>query len=134
SDDVVGYVTRDGHSNSVVLLDPESGHVRANLTPPDERTIQRLIVGSNGRLIELSARDVSAIDAKAGRVLWRTSAPGRLLARSACADDDGVYVATDDGRLLAFDFETGRPTWFASIGENPGEAGVWTALRSDLLF
>src|SRR5262249_36544439 len=41
---------------------------------------------------------------------------------------------TDDGRLLAFDFETGRPTWFASIGENPGEAGVWTALRSDLLF
>jgi alcohol dehydrogenase (cytochrome c) len=77
-------------------------------------------------IMYLSAPDtVLAIDASAGRVLWRhtRSAPrdvplccGRVN-RGVALLDDRVYVGTIDGYLLALDAKTGRQVWETKIAD-----------------
>ena len=69
----------------------------------------RLFVGSgNG--------EVLAVDAAAGKVLWRYATSGRVRS-SPTVSDGAVYVGSFDGHLYALDAERGTLQWrFATQG------------------
>ncbi len=79
-----------------------------------------------------------AVEASAGRVVWRARA-GDALAAGCLADEGRVYVGGLDGTVSAFDARTGRRVWSYRMGppvrEEPalGDGVVYVAAERGLV-
>src|SRR6516162_6605655 len=76
----------------------------------------------NGALIFVTAFDVFSIDPSTCRENWRTHedyvpATPQEVDRGAAYLDGMLFRATQDGRVLAYDFKTGKRIWETAIGD-----------------
>jgi alcohol dehydrogenase (cytochrome c) len=73
----------------------------------------------NGSLIGTTEFDIFSLDPASCAENWRTheSYPGSLLAvnRGAAYVDGLLFRGTQNGRVLAYDFQTGRRVWQTTI-------------------
>jgi len=79
-----------------------------------------------GALIATTEHDIFSIDPATCRENWRTHedyAPvtPQNVSRGAAYMDGMLFRGTQDGRVLAYDFKTGRRLWQTSIVDTPGE-------------
>ena len=74
-----------------------------------------------GALIGTTEFDIISIDPASCAQNWRTHVdyPGYLLPTNRCAAylDGLLYRGTEDGRVLAYDFKTGKRVWDIAIAD-----------------
>ena len=80
------------------------------------------LVMVNGALIAATEFDIFSIDPSTCRQNWRTHedyTPGTLqgVSRGAAYMDGMLFRGTQDGRVLAYDFKTGKRVWETSIAD-----------------
>jgi len=84
-------------------------------------TFETGLIMVEGALIGTTEFDIFSIDPATCAQNWRTHEdyPGYLLPvnRGAAYLDGMLYRGTEDGRVLAYDFKTGRRVWEATIGD-----------------
>jgi quinohemoprotein ethanol dehydrogenase len=102
-----------------------------SLDLPGQRTLEATPLAVDGVLYFSGIYGkVFAVDARGGRELWEFDpelvrhAPERLRVvmgshRGVAYWHDKVYVGVFDGRLVALDAKTGKPTWTVQTFENP---------------
>jgi alcohol dehydrogenase (cytochrome c) len=76
----------------------------------------------NGALIGTTEHDIFSLDPSTCRQNWRTSEsykPASVLAvnRGAAYMDGLLFRGTEDGRVLAYDFETGKRVWATTVAD-----------------
>lgn len=76
----------------------------------------------SGALIGTTEHDIFSLDPATCHENWRTHedyTPGSLLAvsRGAAYLDGRLFRGTEDGRVLAYDFKTGRRLWATSVAD-----------------
>jgi alcohol dehydrogenase (cytochrome c) len=76
----------------------------------------------NGALIGTTAFDIFSIDPSNCREIWRTHEDSKssnplLVNRGAAYLDGRLFRGTLDGRVLAYDFETGKRVWATTIAD-----------------
>jgi len=64
-----------------------------------------------------------------GRELWRFAA-GDTVPEVPALMDDSIYLATETGRVISVDAETGHVRWNASVGDQ-GSVDTWSMSASD---
>lgn len=70
---------------------------------------------AKGRVFVGINRDLTALDGKTGRVLWRAPT-GRKVDSTPLVIGDTVYVGSDDRNFYAFDASTGEKLWSFETG------------------
>ena len=88
----------------------------------------------NGALIFVTAFDIFSIDPSTCRENWRTHedytpATPQEVNRGAAYLDGMLFRGTQDARVLAYDFKTGKRIWATAIGD-PKKGGAPRRLRS----
>lgn len=79
------------------------------------------LVWDNGWLIGADIEGhVLAVRASDGDLIWLRALDGKVRATPALAADR-VYVAVEDGRVIALDVSTGAPLWERRIGGPPND-------------
>jgi PQQ-dependent dehydrogenase (methanol/ethanol family) len=80
------------------------------------------LVEVRGRLLFATEFDTYAIDPDDCHLIWRADesyvpATPQAVNRGVAVDEARVYRGTQDGRVLAYDFATGKPLWATSIAD-----------------
>jgi len=79
------------------------------------------LIMANGALIGTTEFDIFSLDPATCKERWRTheSYPASLLAvnRGAAYLDGRLFRGTQDGRVLAYDFDTGKRVWETTIAD-----------------
>lgn len=79
------------------------------------------LVWNSGWLIAvLESGDLVVLRGSDGFELWRQQVSGRLEVRPAVAGNE-LFLPVLDGRVIAFDLETGEKLWARSLGGSPQE-------------
>ncbi len=90
----------------------------------------------NGAMIGTTQHDIFSIDPATCHENWRThvESPPSLLsaARGAAYMDGALFRGANDGRVLAYDFKTGKQLWATSIADpKKGESIPAAAIAND---
>jgi alcohol dehydrogenase (cytochrome c) len=85
-------------------------------------SFQTGLIVVNGAMIGTTEHDIFSLDPANCRQNWRTHEdykPGGLLAvnRGAAYMDGMLFRGTEDGRVLAYDFKTGKRTWATTVAD-----------------
>lgn len=130
----VAYFSRDRRRSRLVLLDAADGKGVETIVLDEDRAIQSLLLLPDGPLLAVSTLELTAFSPADGALLWRTAHGPRVVTATFQAGPDGVYAATDDGRLVAFGLEDGRMAWSCQGPPPPAEANLWTSLAQGVLY
>ncbi len=90
------------------------------MTPNSTRASESGLIKVNGALIGTTISDIFSIDPATCAENWRTheeGPPAFLSAMRGAAYFDGMCLGSQDGRVLAYDFKTGKRIWQTTIAD-----------------
>jgi outer membrane protein assembly factor BamB len=135
ADGVVYFHARNDHVYAVAARDGALLWKTPAPSPQDEFSVFADMVKSStavakGRVLVGIDRELVALDAKTGAVLWR-AATGRGVHSSPLVVGSTVYVGSDDRSVYGFDLESGRKSWSFATG---GKVSVSPAVGEGMLL
>ncbi len=105
---------------SILAFDGENGKLRWRKFVGNSEDLPPVRLEGGVLLSESAAFDVLRVTEMDGKVAWRSHIHEEFNQPISVADD--VYVATDSGRLIALDADSGDPKWATQIPQ-PLETG-----------
>ncbi len=125
------YVAADG-AKSLWVVDPDACKLVRTISVPEDPE-EMVWDARTGRIYLTSSATskVSVIDAKANAVVAHWPTAPAVGGRGVALDParDRLFVAGDNGHLVAFDLETGRVVATAAIGKHVGQIAFDADLR-----